>query len=272
MNKKALILGCGDLGTALGLNLIAQGYQVTGIRRQADKIPAPIQRLSLDLYQTFPEPDLISIHSLIYVILTPTGRTEEAYEATYGRLLPQLLKYLSQTRTTDNLRLILTSSTHVYPENEGGYIHEGSQTSAYDYRSTALLKGEQALLEHHPQAGICVRFSGLYRSNSDYLKKQLLEEKPLGNPDAWTNRLHREDAVGFLAHLATHEDPQRVYVASDDEPVTRRNLFQILGKKWGKVPVFHETTKDYGKRCSNQKLRDSGYRLKYPNYKAGYGL
>ena len=273
MKKKALIVGCGELGSALGLKLIEQGYRVTGIRRQADKIPHPIQPLSMDLYQTFPEPGIIKAHPLIYVILTPSARTAEAYENTYGRMLPQLLKHLAQSRSSEeSRRLILTSSTHVYPENEGGYIQEESETSAYDYRSAALLKGEQALFKYHSQAGICVRFSGLYRSDSQYLQKQLMGDKPLDNPDAWTNRIHREDAVGFLAHLATHKEPHSIYMGSDNEPVTRRTLFQALGKKFEKAPVFTQTTEDYGKRCVNQRLQDSGYRLKYPNYRAGYGL
>ena len=273
MKKQALIIGCGELGIALGLNLIEQGYRVTGLRRQADKIPHPIQGLSMDLYQTFPEPDIISAHPLIYVILTPSARTEEAYDATYGRLLPQLLQYLAEVRSQEEpMRLILTSSTHVYSESQGKYIHEESPTSPYDYRSAALIKGEQALFQYHSQAGICVRFSGLYRSDSQYLQKQLMGPEPLDNPDAWTNRMHREDAVGFLAHLATLQEPQSIYLGSDHEPVTRRTLFQALGKKFDRTPVFTQTTKNYGKRCANQRLQDSGYRLKYPDYRAGYGL
>ena len=47
--RRVLIAGCGDLGIALGLRLRAAGWQVSGLRRHADALPAGITPISADL-------------------------------------------------------------------------------------------------------------------------------------------------------------------------------------------------------------------------------
>ena len=44
-----LILGCGDIGTRVGLSLIQQGWRVSAVRRQPHLLPDCFERLGLDI-------------------------------------------------------------------------------------------------------------------------------------------------------------------------------------------------------------------------------
>ena len=46
---RVLIAGCGDVGTALGLLLAADGHEVFGLRRHPGSLPDPIRPLAGDL-------------------------------------------------------------------------------------------------------------------------------------------------------------------------------------------------------------------------------
>ena len=46
---RALIAGCGDVGTQLGLRLARDGWEVFGLRRHPEQLPAPLHGLAADL-------------------------------------------------------------------------------------------------------------------------------------------------------------------------------------------------------------------------------
>ena len=48
-DKRLLIAGCGDLGIGLAQRLVPEGWEVWGMRRSADKLPAPLKPWSGDL-------------------------------------------------------------------------------------------------------------------------------------------------------------------------------------------------------------------------------
>ena len=43
------IVGCGDLGTALGEQLVDAGHNVVGIRRRSEQMPESFTRISADI-------------------------------------------------------------------------------------------------------------------------------------------------------------------------------------------------------------------------------
>jgi nucleoside-diphosphate-sugar epimerase len=90
VTSDVLLVGCGDLGSAVGLRLADRGHDVLALRRNADRVPAPLRGRSVDL--TREAPDLQGVRArLLVVALTARPRSEEAYRATYvegmGRLL-----------------------------------------------------------------------------------------------------------------------------------------------------------------------------------------
>ncbi len=60
---KILIAGCGDLGSGLATNLVAQGHTITGIRRTKHDFPDGVKGITGDLVtmsdEALPDADLI---------------------------------------------------------------------------------------------------------------------------------------------------------------------------------------------------------------------
>ena len=98
-------------------------------------------------------------------------------------------------------------------------------------------------------------------------------------PVRYTNRIHRDDCAGFLAHLLQLVDAgetlEPLYIGVDDEPAPRYEVEAWLADAMGleslatgEVPAGRGT--DGHKRCRNDALHNSAYELLYPNYKRGY--
>jgi hypothetical protein len=103
-------------------------------------------------------------------------------------------------------------------------------------------------------------------------------------PVSYTNRIHRDDCAGFLAHLLLLAEAgaalETVYIGVDDQPAPRYEVESWLAARMG-LPERESTEPGSGdeptrhnsaghKRCSNRALRDSGYRLLHPDYRSGY--
>ena len=80
-SQHVLLAGCGDVGIATGLRMIAQGWSATGVRRRAALLPAEVSGLALDL-TTAREGDLPRADALV-VTLTADSTDADAYERTY---------------------------------------------------------------------------------------------------------------------------------------------------------------------------------------------
>ena len=66
-----LILGCGDIGTRVGLSVLQQGWQVSAVRRQPQLLPDDFERIGLDLTEAGRLSKLGRV-STDYVLVTPT--------------------------------------------------------------------------------------------------------------------------------------------------------------------------------------------------------
>ena len=98
-------------------------------------------------------------------------------------------------------------------------------------------------------------------------------------PARFTNRIHRDDAVGVILHLLALPADQLapVWVGVDTEPADRNDVVRWLAQRLG-VEVRTEDDaatgrvlrRDTNKRCSSARLVGSGYRFRYPSYREGY--
>ena len=144
-------------------------------------------------------------------------------------------------------------------------------------RSGALLEAEQRLHDS-PIPGTVVRFSGIYGNDRDGMLSKMRDGSIAPNPDSgYTNRIHEDDAVGALCHLVERElnagELATCYLASDCEPV---RLDDVVA--WGREqtpcappqPDARKGGRAGSKRCSNKRLLESGFRFRYPDFRAGY--
>ena len=273
-----LVAGCGDLGSALGVELAAAGEEIFGLRRHPEGLPAAIRPLTADLGDPATLAKLPAVDTVVYCAAADRS-TDEAYRAAYVDGVRNLLA-APPIRHHPPRRFIFVSSTAVYAQDDGAWIDESSPAEATHFRARRLREGE-ALVCAAASCGTLtatVRLAGIYGPGRTRLVDSVRSGRatyPPG-PPRYANRIHRDDAASFLAHLLCLPQPAPLYLGVDDAPVDLREVLEWLADELGAArPQQQEAPAEAGperssKRCSNALLRASGYRFRYPTYREGY--
>lgn len=270
MQKRILIAGCGRIGQRLGRQWHEDGARVWGLRRSAAPLPAPLETLNGDLThpETLPTPP--EGLDLVYYLATPGTFNDGAYRLTYVDGLRNLIAWLPRDTAA---RIVFISSTAVYGQTAGEWVDETSPTEPNGFSGRRLLEAESVAQD---AGGLAVRFGGIYGPGRGRMLDKVRRGEPcVAEPPRYTNRIHETDCVGILAHVGTIDGPADVYLGVDDAPCTQCELMDFLAERLGcprpaRVPGDPTDGRGSNKRCSNQRLKDSGYRLRYPSYLEGY--
>jgi nucleoside-diphosphate-sugar epimerase len=267
---RVLIAGCGDVGNVLAVSLLQDGHVVYGLKRDTSSLPGGVLPIRADLTH----PDTLTelpkeIDQLVFMP-TPARRDQAAYEAIFVQGLRNLWDGLKQAP----LRTLVVSSTAVYGESSGGIVNEESVANPTGFNGKVLLEMESVAGTYTDKL-VVVRISGIYGPGRERLIRMAASSdlKVQQSPPFFTNRIHRDDAAAALKHLMEIEEPEALYVATDDLPAPRFEVVEWLAKAQGKsAPIgLNDEGAGYGKRVDNQRLRDSGFELMYPDYRSGYG-
>lgn len=263
-------VGCGDLGTSIGEAMQHAGWQVLGLRRTPPP-DAAFEQVAVDVLvqperlKRLPAPDYV-----VYTV-TPPQRTESAYIAAYDTGVRNVLAQLPATLR----RFILVSSSGVYHQSGGEWVDELSPCLPSGFSSNALFAGERHLLDSG-LPGTIVRCSGIYGPGRNRLIERALQGMAaVKEPPTYTNRIHRDDAVGFIAHLLrlchAGTSLENLYLGTDNDPATEWDVMTTLADMLGLPPPPEKPgSADQNKRLRNQRLKDSGYQLQYPGFRDGY--
>lgn len=270
-HSPVVIAGCGDLGTEAGLRFAALGHPVTGLRRRAERIPAPIPGRSVDLRREIPtiDPDT----GVVVVAFAAGSRDVDEYRATYVDGLRNVLDGIDASGATP--RLLVVSSTAVYDVDDGSEVTEQTSTRASTPTAGVLLEAESLLRDRAPDA-VLVRLSGIYGPGRERLVEQVRSGRAtLSTGDSpHTNRIHRDDAAQALVHLAGVDQPAPTYLGTDDEPVRLDDVLTFLASELGATepPRADPEGRQAGgdKRLSNALLRSTGWEPRYPTFREGY--
>ena len=302
---RVLVAGCGDVGTALGLMLCERGCDVIGVRRSAERLPASLHPLSIDvtdrraLERMAPQADVA-----VYAVAAGR-REEEAYRRAYVDGVAALLDVL-EGRSDPPRRVFFVSSTSVYGERGGAWVDETTPVQPRGFSGECLVAGERRMLAS-PIPATVVRFGGIYGPGRGWLiERARAGARCVDDPPRFTNRIHRDDCAGTLAHLIArtwergHPAPDEramdarigtegaptsaedspigadeVYVGVDDAPATECEVLEWLAARLDapaprRIRGEETAPQGSGKRCSNARLRAIGYRFRYPTYREGY--
>ena len=271
-----LIVGCGYVGAALGAALAGEGHFVWGMRRNPDNLPQSIKPLSADVHDKNLGGLLPEGLDFIFYTLS-SGGGEAGYRAAYADGPKNLIQALDKKGERPR-RIFFTSSTAVYAQTDGSRVDEESPTLPTHYAGRILLEGERILRESGYAATI-LRLSGIYGPGRTRLIDSVRAGRAVvqAGPPRFTNRIHRDDCAGALAHLMKMDAPAEMYLGVDDEPAERRKVLIWLAERLGvphpreigggEAPSARAAT---NKRCSNARLKSSGYRFLYPSYREGY--
>jgi nucleoside-diphosphate-sugar epimerase len=270
---KILFAGCGDIGCRAASRL-APEFSCSGVKRNPQTLPDSIQPLAGNMGDRARMVEVLSQgFDIVVATLTPDSFTEEAYRRAYVDSAKTLAAAMEQSSSVPQL-VIWVSSTSVYGNNQGDWVDEQSATEPQSFSGKLLLEAEQ-LITALPCATTIVRFSGIYGPGRSRMLDQVRAGKGRpAEPQQWSNRIHSEDCAGVLAHLVRRfsacQSLQPLYLASDSEPVTQHQLRQWLAAQL-KVELQEEQVEQGAiRRCSNQRLLESGYQFIYPGYREGY--
>ena len=266
---RVLIAGCGDVGNVLATSLLQDGHRVYGLKRDISTLPDGVQAIGADLLNPATLIDLpTDIDNLVFMP-TPARRDQAAYEDIFIQGLKNLWSALKKAPA----RTLLVSSAAVFGEANGAWVNEETNPGPTGFNGRVLLKMEQ-LASRITESSVVVRISGIYGPGRERLIRLAASEglEIQQSPPYYTNRIHRDDAAAALKYLLELDEPAALYIATDDLPAPRYEVVEWLANTQGFVSpkglVDENATR--GKRVSNQKLRDSGFNLSYPDYRAGY--
>lgn len=280
---RVLIAGFGYVGSLLAEQLRCAGHEVWGLRRSAALLPAGVAPLRADLTQSLARDLLPPDLDHAFVLLSAGAYEDRRYEQVYVQGTQRLIDALAAT-SPRLARFVFVSSTSVYGQDGGEWVDEDSPAEPRDFAGRRLLEAE-ARVRSAPWPASVVRFGGIYGPG----RRRLIESVRSGAarlppPGArFTNRIQREDCAGVLAHLLALEAPPALLLGVDDEPADEREVLCWLADRIGvaRPPVADagapaaRIARERGraptnKRCSNARLRATGYVLRYPSYREGY--
>jgi len=267
MASKVLIAGCGDLGSELAKRLSIDGYEVYGLRYSNKPLPDNIQLIQADVTELSSLGKLAEMRPqfLVYCVAA-NAQTDESYKAHYLDGLRHVLSVLDKTKLQ---HVFFVSSTRVYGQAGDEILDEFTPAIAADFGGERLLQAEALL---HGINGTVLRLSGIYGPGRTRMLQLATSPQAWPAQNTWTNRIHRDDAAAFIAYLiGEYKEPLApCYIVTDSSPVSQHEVLGWIAKQKGIQFVATEQPVAGGKRLSNQLMLGTGFKLRYPDYQAGY--
>lgn len=280
-----LIAGCGYVGSALAARLHDAGHRVLGLKRSAGGLPEGVIALRADLADADSLAAALAgvtapIDVSVYAVAADAS-DDVAYRRAYVEAQRNLLVAL-RARDPMPKHVFFTSSTAVYAQGDGSWVDETSETTPHDFRGVRMLEAERVLGESGIP-GTALRLGGIYGPGRTRLIESVRNGRATLRPGAprWGNRIHRDDAAGALGHLIEMAlrgtAPPPILIGVDDEPADEAVVLRWLAEALGvAMPVVDDAMpgvreRGSNKRCSNARLRGTGYRFRHPSFREGYG-
>jgi nucleoside-diphosphate-sugar epimerase len=270
---KVLIVGCGDLGTAIAIRL-HKSHEVIGLRLSNQQLPLDMQTIQADVTQsnTFNVLEKLNPNIIVYCVAAST-QTDENYQASYVTGLKNILT--TQSQNINLQHVFFVSSTRVYGQNTQDILDENMPAIPADFGGKRLLEAE-SVLKTMPCETTSMRLSGIYGKKRFYLVNIAKDIAKWPAENHWSNRIHRDDAAGFIAFLVEkavkNQAVENCYIVTDDMPTTQYEVLTWLANQQKMdTSTIKALGAQGGKRLSNKRMRDTGFQLQYPNFQAGYG-
>jgi nucleoside-diphosphate-sugar epimerase len=271
-SAKVLIVGYGDLGGEVARQLTHDGINVTGVRRSANHSDSStVQIIAADVSkpESLAALNAVKPDILIYCVAA-SGQTDAEYESAY---VDGLRNVLATQKSNSQLKhVFFVSSTRVYGQDTQALLDESVPALPADFGGQRLLEAEH-LLQTLSCGTTVLRLSGIYGPGR--LRMLNLAKSPDNWPkqNIWSNRIHRDDAAAFTVFLIKQvlagNAVQNCYIVTDSKPVPQYEVLSWLAAQL-QVGKPEQLPASGGKRLSNQYMLETGFKLQYPDYEAGY--
>jgi nucleoside-diphosphate-sugar epimerase len=279
-----LVVGCGYLGrrVARAVTLTEPGTRVVGTTRSASRAEElkawGVEPVVADVLDRASLRDLPSADRAFYCV---------AYDR--GAAVPKRTVYVEGLRNVlESLdgrvgRFVYASSTSVYGQSDGGWVVEDSPTEPASESGQVCRAAEDVAWTFAAASGLglsVVRYSGLYGPGRVIGRGALERGEPIpGEPDRYLNLIHIDDAGAAAVAVLAKGEPGRVYLASDDRPVQRREYYELAARLLGaKAPTFagdagegrNPEADRTNRKVSNRRIKEElGMKLTYPDIRTG---
>ncbi len=281
-----LIIGCGYLGMRIAKTWIENGHDVFALTR----LPANAHNFRSHKLQPIIG-DVTEIDSLHALTQLPTVRTvlyAVGYDAAAGRSKREVyvtgLDNVLKSIHVPLEHFIYVSSTSVYGQTDGEWVDESSTCQPTRFNGRICLEAECSVWQKFSTGVIdsagnanVLRLAGIYGPGRLLSRIESLQTRKVlrGNPNAWLNLIHVDDAAAAVLACEDRGRPGATYLVCDDRPLRRREYYETLASFVGApVPTFSDPElsdeNNFNKRCCNKKLRDELHmKLKHPTITNG---
>ena len=267
-----LILGCGDIGTRVGLSILQQGWRVSAVRRRPQLLPDDFDRIALDLTEAerFSELDQVNPD---YVLVTPTPPSYDpaGYQSGFAGVAQALAgqEWVARCR-----RVFWVSSTRVYREAGGGWVDEHSALNLDEPQAAAMVAAEASV--RRGATATIIRPAGVYGNPEGMLMRRVRASEGGGTDTPYGNRIHRDDLSRLIVHCLLRdlngESVPPTLIGADHDTTPTHEIEDWLAGQLGltlKRPVEGGSVRA-NRRCANGLLGQIGFTLDYPTWREGY--
>ncbi|OLP59169.1 NAD(P)-dependent oxidoreductase [Xaviernesmea oryzae] len=273
-----LILGAGFSGRAIAEAFKAEGFKVTGTTRSPEKAR---QMASLGIEALVYDGENID-EDLRAAMRSATHLVQSIAPGPAGDPLmrPGMPALATMMRQLDWVGYL--STVGVYGDHGGAWVNEETACRPVSQRSRERVAAEEAWMAtgnalDRPVA--ILRLAGIYGpGRNSFMNFQAGTARRLVKPGQVFNRIRVEDIADSTLFLAVRR-LGGIYNVTDDEPAPPQDVVEEAARLMGIAPppeIAFETAElspmarsFYGenKRVSNQRLKQAGYRFRFPTYR-----
>lgn len=218
-----LIIGQGNIGQAVAIQLARAGHDITAVARSAKCYPDDVavtfwQKNALDLTK-----NELDDFDGVAIIITPDKNSDrvQAYKDSYLAVCQHMADL-----KVDCQKVLFVSSTSVYGENDGQLIDENTPARPNNPTALVLLNAENLISTTYGRRAIIVRPSGIYGGSNRMIELAKKAHQDGVPSHHHTNRIHQTDLVAIIAKILVMATPKPLYLVSDFDGAT---LAQVLG-------------------------------------------
>ncbi len=274
---KRLVIGCGYLGLRVASQWKSRGDHVAVLTRSEERAKFLLSNGFQPIVGDVMDSDSLTRLPSAETVLHSIGFDRSGTYSKRAVYVDGLRNVLTQIRDRCR-RLIFISSTSVYGQSSGELVDEYSKTEPVEENGHICVDAESVVWQffdrNQRNDAIILRLAGIYGPGRLLARiDQLKRHEPLtGNPAAWLNLIHVDDAAQAVLDVSERGQLGTTYMVSDDRPLRRTDYYSALAKKFGvPQPRFVELAADsleqrrLNKRCVNHRMRhELGVVLRYP--------
>jgi nucleoside-diphosphate-sugar epimerase len=267
---KTLILGCGYVGSEVARLWQNKGDRVTVTTttpEKKEKLASIADRVAI-----VKGSDVNALSEVIKdreVILFSVGaKGQNTYRQSYLETATNLVTALQNNHSVK--QIIYTGSYAVLGDRKGAWTDETIPTNPVTDGGKILAETEEVLLAVSAKLKVCIlRLAGIYGEGRELIKifgSWSGTSRP-GSGKDYSNWIHLKDIVNGI-EVARQNQLEGIHNLACDECFTTSEFFQRLFTTHNLPGITWDTTqkslRPYNTRLSNQKIKNAGLKLIYP--------